>query len=61
VDVRAGVAPVVPESFGEESAVALPASDCSLGICTWRRGLFGFVCKLLVLDGGAMVGTEEVD
>jgi hypothetical protein len=32
VPVRAGVAPVVPESFGDESAVALPASDCSLGI-----------------------------
>lgn len=32
VPVRAGVTPVVPDSFGEESAVALPASDFSLGI-----------------------------
>jgi hypothetical protein len=31
VPVLAGVTPVV-ESFGEESAVALPASECSLGI-----------------------------
>jgi len=37
--LRPGVAPVVPESLGDESAVALPASDCSLGICTLSLGL----------------------
>ena len=35
----AGVPPAVPD--GEDAAVALPpSSDCSLGICTLRRGLF---------------------
>lgn len=61
VEVRAGVTSVVPEAFGEESAVALPPSDCSLGIWTCRRGLLGFICRLLVLDGGAMGGTDGVD
>jgi hypothetical protein len=60
VDVRRGVTPVVPDSFGEESAVALPASECSLGICTLRRGRFASVAILLVRDGG-IGGTEEVD
>jgi hypothetical protein len=59
--VRAGVAPVVPESFGDESAVALPASDCSLGICTLSRGFLGSVCRLLVREGGWMADTEDVD
>lgn len=57
----AGVAPVVPESLGEESAVALPLSDCSLGICTLRRGLFASVCMLFVLDGGGICGAADVD
>lgn len=33
----AGVPPVVsPDSRGDDSAVALPPSDCSLGICTFN-------------------------
>jgi hypothetical protein len=62
--VRAGVAPVVvpPDSLlGEDSAVALPPSECSLGIWTLSLGRFGSVCMLLDRDGGAIVGTEEVD
>lgn len=60
VPVLAGVAPVVPDPLGEESAVALPASECSLGICTVNRGLLGSA-MLFVLDGGAMLGTDDVD
>jgi hypothetical protein len=41
--LRAGVAPEM-ESLGEESAVALPPSDCSLGICTLNLGLFLSAC-----------------
>ena len=37
---RIGVAVAVPPSLGDESAVALPPSDCSLGICTFNRGRF---------------------
>jgi hypothetical protein len=59
--LRPGVAPVVPESFGDESAVALPASECSLGICTLNLGLLSPMRRLFVLDGGGMVGIEEVD
>lgn len=59
--VRAGVAPVVPESLGDESAVALPASECSLGICTRSLGFFGSVCRLFVRETGCVAGTEEVD
>jgi hypothetical protein len=61
VPVRPGVAPVVPESFGDESAVALPASECSLGICTLSRGFLGSVCRLFVREIGWMAGIEEVD
>lgn len=59
--LRPGVAPVVPESFGEESAVALPASECSLGICTLNRGLLSPIRRLFVRDGGGIVGIEDVD
>ena len=59
--LRPGVAPVVPESFGDESAVALPASDCSLGICTLSLGLFSPMRRLFVRDGGGTVGIEDVD
>jgi hypothetical protein len=61
VPVRAGVAPVVPESLGDESAVALPASECSLGICTRSLGFFGSVCRLLVREIGWMAGIEDAD
>jgi hypothetical protein len=61
VPVLAGVAPVVPESLGDDSAVALPPlAECSLGICTVSLGLFGSAI-LFVLEGGAILGTEEVD
>jgi hypothetical protein len=58
--LRAGVWPEI-ESLGDESAVALPPSECSLGICTRNLGLFLSVCKLFVLVGGAIGGTAEVD
>ena len=59
--VLAGVTPVVPDSLGDESAVALPVSECSLGICTFNRGRFASVCMLFVRDGGGMLGTEDAD
>lgn len=60
--LRPGVAPVVPESLGEESAVALPASsECSLGICTLSLGLFSWIRRLLVRERGAFAGIEDVD
>ena len=58
--LRAGVAPEI-ESLGDESAVALPPSECSLGICTRSLGLFLSICKLFVRLGGAIGGTDEVD
>jgi len=49
----AGVSPAVPpDSRGEDSAVALPPSDCSLGIWTFNLGLFAPTCALLVREGG---------
>jgi hypothetical protein len=61
--VLAGVAPVVPESLGEESAVWLPASasECSLGICTFSLGRTSRAAMLFVREGGPMVGTDDVD
>jgi hypothetical protein len=53
--------PVVPESFGDESAVALPASDCSLGICTLNLGLLSLMRRLFVRDGGGIADIEDVD
>lgn len=61
VEVRAGVTPVLPESLGEESAVALPASEAALGICTFSRGFLGSVATLFVLEEGPIVGTEDAD
>ena len=58
--LRAGVAPEI-ESLGDESAVALPPSDCSLGIWTRNLGLFLSICRLFVRVGGAIGGTDEVD
>lgn len=52
---------VLPESLGEDSAVALPPSDCSLGIWTLSRGRFGSLCTLLVLGGGAKFGMDGVE
>lgn len=50
-----------PESRGDESAVALPPSDCSLGICTLRRGRLALTCTLLARGGGGISDTEDVD
>lgn len=60
VPVLAGVVREIPDSLGEESAVALPPSEGSLGICTFSRGLFGSA-MLFVLEAGAMWGADEVD
>ena len=58
--LRAGVAPDI-ESLGEESAVALPPSECSLGICTRSFGLFLSIWRLFVRVGGAIGGTDGVE
>lgn len=59
--VLAGVAPVVPESRGDESAVWLPLSECSLGICSMSRGRApSFPAMLFVRETG-IAGTDEVD
>lgn len=58
----AGVVVFCPaESRGDESAVALPASDCSLGICTLRRGRLAVAWTLLARGGGGISGIEDVD
>lgn len=59
--VRAGVAPVVDELRGEDSAVWLPASSGSLGIWTLSLGRTSLVAMLFVREGGRIVGIEEVD
>lgn len=50
---------VPPDSRGEESAVAEPPSDCSLGIWTFRRGLLAPIWALLPRDGGWMSDGRE--
>ena len=61
VPLRCAVSAVVRgEVF--DSAVLLPASDCSSGICTFRRGLApppDF--KLLEREGGLNVGSGRED
>jgi hypothetical protein len=58
----AGVAVVLPfESRGDDSAVALPASEFSLGICTFKRGRFAPICRLSVRERGGISGIEERD
>lgn len=52
---------VVVVSFGDESPVALPPSDCSLGICTFSRGRLASDCIVLARDGSGMLGTEDDD
>lgn len=59
--VRAGVAPVVPESLGDDSAVWLPLSDCSLGICSMSRGLEPSFAAMLFVRDADMAGTDEED
>lgn len=58
--VLAGVAPVVPESLGDDSAVWLPFSECSLGICNIRRGREPSFAMLFVRDTGTG-GTDDAD
>lgn len=58
--LRAGVAPEI-ESLGDESAVALPPSECSLGIWTRSFGLLLSTCKLFVRVGGAIGTTDEAE
>ena len=49
----AGVSEAVPpDSRGEDSAVAEPPSDCSLGIWTFRRGLLAPNWALFPRGGG---------
>ena len=56
-----GVA-LVLASLGEDPAVALPASECSLGIWTFSRGRFSPpICMLFVREGGGMLGSEAID
>lgn len=54
--VLAGVAPVVPEPLGEDSAVALPFSESSAGICNIKRGF----AILLVRETGT-IGIDDAD
>lgn len=51
-------------SRGDESAVTLPPSDCSPGICTFKRGRFTFMGALFVREmvgfrGGGGSETED--
>lgn len=55
--VRAGVAPVVPDPRGDDSAVWLPFSESS-GICNMSRGFPD--AMLLVRDTGT-IGTDDAD
>lgn len=48
-------------SFSDESPVPSSPSDCSLGICTVKRGRFASDCKVLDLLGAPTVATEDVD
>jgi hypothetical protein len=41
--------------------VALPASEVSLGICTFNCGRFDGNGPLLVRDGGLIFGVEAID
>ena len=52
----AGVSDAVPpDSRGEDSAVAEPPSDCSLGIWTLRRGLLAPIWAALLPRGGGWI------
>lgn len=61
LEFRIGVTPLVgPASLGEESPVALPPSDCSLGICTFNLGRFASACIIFGLGGPDMEDVEAV-
>lgn len=58
----AGVAALFPaESREDESAVALPRSEFSLGIWTFSCGRLDGSEPLLVRTGGLISGAEEID
>lgn len=57
----AGVADFPAESREVDSAVALPRSELSLGICTFSCGRFGGNWPLFVRAGGLMSGTVGID
>lgn len=52
---------VPPDSRGEDSAVAEPPSDCSLGICTFSRGLLPPICCAVLARLGWLLseGSES--
>jgi hypothetical protein len=52
----AGVEVLFPAESRDESAVALPPSEVSLGICTFNCGRLDGNGPLLVLDGGLIFG-----
>lgn len=57
----AGVSDFPAESRDVDSAVALPRSEFSLGICTFSCGRFDGNCPLLVRDAGFISGTAGTD
>lgn len=58
--LREGCVPVASvDSCGDESAVWLPPSEGSSGICSANLGLLAFSCALLVRDGGVKASTED--
>lgn len=55
----AGVSSAVPPDWrGEDSAVADPPSDCSLGICTFNLGRLPPICALFVRVDWVSEGKE---
>lgn len=56
----AGVRAFPAESRDVDSAVALPRSEFSLGICTFNCGRFGGNCPLFARDGGLMSLTSVI-
>lgn len=57
----AGVSAFPAESREVDSAVALPRSEFSLGICTFSCGRFGGNWPLFVRDGGLISGIAGID
>jgi hypothetical protein len=49
------------ESCGDESAVWLPPSEGSSGICSANLGLLALSWALFVRDGGVNVSCDEMD
>jgi hypothetical protein len=49
------------ESCGDESAVALPPSDGSSGICTFSRGRLAPNWALFVREGGVKASADDIE